>query len=248
MDATGRDSAPRHRGHAEGADPPICPEPDADVRGIRWHGEARAAQVEGRRADHHLPGTRVVRSLRSAERADRTGPGRGFGRRAEQDIRIHSLPSLPSAGSTSCPATSASSATAEEAGSSSSGSLTTASSAFASLTRAETSASFACGSSHSVRNPVRRHQHHQQEPARPDERTAKRPPLHDPGLLRPDPAAPQRADHPPPERQHLRPHPRRPQVRHLLHQSPRPDPHPTVPPANPRHHPGSSPHSTQSSR
>ena len=33
---------------------------------------------------------------------------------------------------------------------------------------------------------------------------------HDPGLLRPGPAAPQRPDHPPPARQHLRPDPRRP--------------------------------------
>ena len=51
-----------------------------------------------------------------------------------------SVPSLPSAGSTSCPATRASNATAEAACPSSSPSSSTASSAFASFTRAETSA------------------------------------------------------------------------------------------------------------
>ena len=43
--------------------------------------------------------------------------------------------------------------------------------------------------------------------ARPDDRTARRPLRHDPGLLRPGPVAPQRVNHPPPERQHLRPAP-----------------------------------------
>ena len=61
-----------------------------------------------------------------------------------------------------------------------------------------------------MRHRVRRHRHHQQEPARPDDRTARRPLFDGPGLLRPGPAAPQRAHHPPPARQHLRPHPRRP--------------------------------------
>ena len=78
------------------------------------------------------------------------------------------------------------------------------------------------------RHLVRRHRHHQQEPARPDDRTARRPLRHDPGLLRPGPAAPQRPDHPPPPRQHLRPHPRRAGLRDLLHQSPRPGPRPAV--------------------
>ena len=39
-----------------------------------------------------------------------------------------------------------------------------------------------------VRHLVRRHRHHQQEPARPDDRTARRPLHHGPGLLRPGPA------------------------------------------------------------
>ncbi len=79
-----------------------------------------------------------------------------------------------------------------------------------------------------VRHLVRRHRHHQQEPARPDDRTAQRPLLNGPGLLRPGPAAPQRPDHPPPARQHLRPDPRRPGLRDLLHQGPRPGPGPAV--------------------
>ena len=73
-----------------------------------------------------------------------------------------------------------------------------------------------------MRHLVRRHRHHQQEPARPDARTARHPLRHDTGLLRPGPAAPQRPDNPPPPLQHLRPHPRRPHVRRLLHQGPRP--------------------------
>ena len=52
--------------------------------------------------------------------------------------------------------------------------------------------------------------------------------IDDPGLLRPGPAAPQRPDHPPPARQHLRPHPRRPGLRGLLHQGPRPGPGPAL--------------------
>ena len=79
-----------------------------------------------------------------------------------------------------------------------------------------------------VRHLVRRHRHHQQEPARPDDRTARRPLLDGPGLLRPGPAAPQRPDHPPPARQHLRPDPRRPGIRGLLHQGPRPGPRPAI--------------------
>ena len=66
------------------------------------------------------------------------------------------------------------------------------------------------------------HRHHQQEPARPDDRTARRPLFDGPGLLRPGPAAPQRPDHPPPARQHLRPHRRRTGILRLLHQGPRP--------------------------
>ena len=60
--------------------------------------------------------------------------------------------------------------------------------------------------------------------ARPDARTARRPLRHDPGLLRPGPAAPQRPDHPPSPRQYLRPDPRRAGLRDLLHQGPRPGP------------------------
>ena len=73
-----------------------------------------------------------------------------------------------------------------------------------------------------VRHRLCRHRHHQQEPARPDARTTRHPLRHDPGQLRPRPAAPQRPDHPPPPVQHRRPHPRRPGLRHLLHQGPRP--------------------------
>jgi hypothetical protein len=54
-----------------------------------------------------------------------------------------------------------------------------------------------------VRHRGRRHRHHQQEPARPDDRTARRPLHDDPGLLRSGPALPQRADHPPTARQYL---------------------------------------------
>ena len=98
-----------------------------------------------------------------------------------------------------------------------------------------------------VRHRVRRHRHHQQEPARPDDRTARRPLRHDPGQLRPGPAAPQRPDHPPPPRQYLRPHPRRAGLRDLLHQSPRPRPHARCsPPGSPRHRPSSAPPCTQS--
>ena len=39
---------------------------------------------------------------------------------------------------------------------------------------------------------------------------------------------PQRANHPPAARQHLRPDPRRPELRHLLHQGPRPGPGPAL--------------------
>ena len=60
------------------------------------------------------------------------------------------VPSLPPAGSTSCPATRASSASAEAAGSSSSAPANASTSAFASLTSAVTSASFAAGSSQSI--------------------------------------------------------------------------------------------------
>jgi hypothetical protein len=64
--------------------------------------------------------------------------------------------------------------------------------------------------------------------ARPDDRPARHPLRHDPGQLRPGPAAPQRPDHPPPPRQHLRPHHRRARLRDLLHQGPRPRPRPAV--------------------
>jgi len=79
-----------------------------------------------------------------------------------------------------------------------------------------------------VRHPVRRHRHHQQEPARPDDRTARRPLRHHPGQLRPGPTAPQRADHPTTPHQHLPPHRRRAAVRHLLHQGPQPRPDPAL--------------------
>src|ERR1035441_8885736 len=61
-----------------------------------------------------------------------------------------SVPSEPSAGSTSCPATRASNARADEARSSRSRPSSAATTAFASFTRAETSASFAAGSSQSI--------------------------------------------------------------------------------------------------
>ena len=77
-------------------------------------------------------------------------------------------------------------------------------------------------------HPVRRHRHHQQEPARPDDRTARRPLRNHASQLRPGPAAPQRPHHPPPPHQHLRPHQRRTALRHLLHQGPRPRPHPAL--------------------
>ena len=79
-----------------------------------------------------------------------------------------------------------------------------------------------------VRHLVRRHRHHQQEPARPDDRTARRPLHHGPGLLRPGPPPPQRLDHPPAARQHLRPDPRRTGILRLLHQGPQPGPGPAV--------------------
>ena len=78
------------------------------------------------------------------------------------------------------------------------------------------------------RHFVRRHRHHQQEPARPDDRTARRPVRHDPGLLRPGPAA----------RNGLitrRPHantydltPDGLAIRDLLHQGPRSRPDPAI--------------------
>ena len=73
---------------------------------------------------------------------------------------------------------------------------------------------------------VRRHRHHQQEPARLDDRPARRPVQHEPGQLRSRPPDPQRPDHPDPAPQPVRPHPRRPAVRDLLHQGPRPHPAP----------------------
>jgi hypothetical protein len=76
-----------------------------------------------------------------------------------------------------------------------------------------------------VHHRARRHRHHQQEPARLDDRTARRHRLqHEPGQLRPRPAARQRADHPHPGPQPLPPHRRRAAVRDLLHQGPRPGP------------------------
>jgi hypothetical protein len=79
---------------------------------------------------------------------------------------------------------------------------------------------------------VRRHRHHQQEPARLDGRTARHPLQPEPGQLRPCPTAPQRTDHPRPRPQPLHPDPRRPAIRDLLHQNPRPGP--TTPPRRPR--------------
>ena len=74
------------------------------------------------------------------------------------------------------------------------------------------------------RHPARRHRHHQQEPARLDDRTARRATTAQPGQLRPDPATPQRPDHPRPRPQPLPTHRRRPGLRDLLHQGPQPGP------------------------
>jgi len=78
---------------------------------------------------------------------------------------------------------------------------------------------------------VRRHRHHQQAPARLDDRTARHPLQHEPDQLRPCPAAPQRPDHQGPRPQPLHPDPRRHPVRELLHQGPRPGPQ--TPPRHP---------------
>src|SRR6266545_3623221 len=100
---------------------------------------------------------------------------------------------------------------------------------------------------------VRRHRHHQQAPACLDGRTARHPLQHEPGQLRPRPAAPQQPDHPRPRPQPVHPDPRRHRVRGLLHQGPRPRPqtaarHPNPAPRATRtpcrptcHRPGSHP-------
>ena len=70
---------------------------------------------------------------------------------------------------------------------------------------------------------ARRHRHHQQEPARLDDRTARRCDLHqEPGQLRPGPAAHQPAHHPRARQESLPAHQRRTPIRHLLHQTARP--------------------------
>jgi hypothetical protein len=76
----------------------------------------------------------------------------------------------------------------------------------------------------SIGHPARCHRHHQQEPARLDDRTPRRGIQHEPGQLRPHPATPQRAHHPGRRPQPLPPHRRRPRVCDLLHQSPQPSP------------------------
>jgi hypothetical protein len=64
--------------------------------------------------------------------------------------------------------------------------------------------------------------HHEQEPARLDDRPAQRYRLHhEPGQLT-GPAAPQRAHRSSPRQEPLQAHQRRAEVRHLLHQTPRP--------------------------
>jgi hypothetical protein len=79
---------------------------------------------------------------------------------------------------------------------------------------------------HHRRHAVHGHRHHQQEPARPDDRPAAPPLQHEPGQLRPIPARPQRP-HPARSRpQPLHPHPRRAAVRPHLHQGLRPRPAP----------------------
>ena len=68
---------------------------------------------------------------------------------------------------------------------------------------------------------ARRHRHHQQEPACLDDRAARRCDLHhQPGQLRPGPAAYQRAHHPHPGQKPLPPHRRWAAVCDLLHQTP----------------------------
>ena len=76
-------------------------------------------------------------------------------------------------------------------------------------------------------DPARRHRHHQQEPARLDDRTAARPLHPRPDDLRPA-AAPHDRAHPP-DRAHqpLRPDPRRDQGHGLLHQTAQPAAAPT---------------------
>ncbi len=65
--------------------------------------------------------------------------------------------------------------------------------------------------------------HHQQEPARLDDRTARRHRLHhEPGQLRPGSARPQRTHHPHPGQESVPAHRRRAAVCHLLHQTARP--------------------------
>src|SRR6266487_4335688 len=81
-----------------------------------------------------------------------------------------------------------------------------------------------CESSLCADRTVHRHRHHQQAPARLDDRTARHPLQHEPGQLRPCPAAPQQPDHPRPRPQPLHPDSHRHRVRDLLHQGPRPDP------------------------
>ena len=60
---------------------------------------------------------------------------------------------------------------------------------------------------------LRRQRHHEQEPSCLDDRTARRPLRHEPGFLRPGPAARQRADRTDPPHQHLPADRRRPDLR-----------------------------------
>src|SRR4051794_36193461 len=71
-----------------------------------------------------------------------------------------------------------------------------------------------------------RHRSDQPEPARLDDRTARRGLQHEPRQLRPAPAPPQRADPPRPRPHPLPTHHRRPSLRDLLHQGPQPRPTP----------------------
>ncbi len=79
---------------------------------------------------------------------------------------------------------------------------------------------------HPRQHADRRHRHHEQEPARLDDRAARHRLQRQPGQLRPDPPVPQRHHHPHPAPQPVCPHPRRPALRDLLQQSPRPRPAP----------------------
>ena len=97
-------------------------------------------------------------------------------------------------------------------------------------------------------HPAGSHRHHQQEPARLDDRAARRPLHRRSDDLRPAAAPPGRADLPDRAHQPVRAHPRRHPVRRLLHQAaqpPAPPPHgrrpatgtPRAPPGPARHRP-----------